>query len=200
MNSVLSSSLSPPSFLILGCGYVGNAVKDQFPDARFTHRNIFDLNNRKTWSSEVLSVAPGGTVLWTFPAASTLEEEALAVELYETFFQGLRVVVYGSTSAYRVQQEDEWVTEETELDLGQIRARTEEKLREKGACILHLAGIFGPGRDPLRWYERGLIQAGLSYLNLIHVQDIVSVTAQIANRKTLDDTQIFGSYNKKVWK
>ena len=61
----------------------------------------------------------------------------------------------------------------------QVRTRTEEALRKRGACILQLAGIFGPERDPVSWYQRGLIRTGLAYLNLIHLRDIVSITQRI---------------------
>jgi nucleoside-diphosphate-sugar epimerase len=167
------------SLLILGCGYVGSAIAEQFPNARSTHRNIFELSRRENWKNEILRPFSNGIILWTFPAASTLEEEALAIELYDTFFRGFKVFIYGSTSSYLVQHEDEYVTEETPLAMSQVRTRTEERLRQRGACILQLSGIFGPGRDPVNWYERGLIRSGLSYLNLIHLQDIVSITKRI---------------------
>ncbi len=173
-----SSEKSSP-ILILGCGYVGTAVSKKFSNVKCTRKSNFELGKRETWNPEILSVPPHGIVLWTFPAASTEEEEALAVELYDRFFQKIQVVIYGSTSSYKVLKPDDWITEENELDLSQFRTRTEERLRQKGACILQLAGIFGPGRNPIRWYQQGLIQTGLSYLNLIHLQDIVSVTEKV---------------------
>ncbi len=165
------------SLLILGRGYVGSAVDQAVSGARWTRKGDFELGRRETWKKSVLD--GNEKILWTFPAASTPDEEAWALELYDTFFKNSSVVVYGSVSAYPVAKPGEWVTEETPLDMTQVRVRTEERLRERGACILQLAGIFGPGRDPVNWYQRGWIQAGLSYLNLIHLQDIVSVTLRI---------------------
>lgn len=165
--------------LILGCGYVGSEVLRRNPQAHFTKRSSFELSNRETWHESILGLPADGIVLWTFPAACSEQEELLAVELYDRFFREHRVVIYGSTSSYLVGTEGEWVTEETPLNLAQVRTRTEEKLRQKGACILQLAGIFGPGRDPVKWYEKGYIQTGLSYLNLIHLRDIVSITQQM---------------------
>ncbi|MFZ9594864.1 MAG: hypothetical protein ACO3A2_02175 [Bdellovibrionia bacterium] len=161
--------------LILGGGYVGSRVAEKYPEARVTHRNDFDLRKRSTWSAELLRVPPGSSVLWTFPAAADPLDEALALEFFETHLKSCQVLILGTTSAYRVSVLDEWITEESELNWDQPRTRAEEKLRQKGACILHLAGIFGPARDPLTWYQKGWIQAGLSDLNLIHVEDVVRV-------------------------
>lgn len=174
MNQADSSQL-----LILGCGYVGNEVLRQYPQARFTRRSSFELSKRNTWNESVLTLPPGGVVLWTFPAACSDDEESLAIELFDRFFHSNRVVIYGSTSSYLVASQGEWVTEETPLNMSQVRTRTEEKLRKKGACILQLAGIWGPGRNPIQWYEKGYIKTGLSYLNLIHLRDIVSITQRI---------------------
>jgi nucleoside-diphosphate-sugar epimerase len=44
-----------------------------------------------------------------------------------------------------------------------------------------LAGIFGPGREPLRWLEKGLIKNGLKRVNLIHVSDIVDIIFAFAS-------------------
>lgn len=168
-----------PQLLILGCGYVGSEVLRQYPQARFTRRSSFELSKRNTWNESVLTLPPDGIVLWTFPAACSDDEESIAIELFDRFFHSHRVVIYGSTSSYLVSSQDEWVTENTPLNMSQVRTRTEEKLRQKGACILQLAGIWGPGRNPIQWYEKGYIKAGLSYLNLIHLRDIASITMRI---------------------
>jgi nucleoside-diphosphate-sugar epimerase len=171
--------MTKPSLLILGRGYVGKAILEQCPHARWTTTSTFHLSNRASWKNEHLLMKPGDMVVWTFPAASTREDEDLAYEFYDAFLREMKVIIYGSTSSYVVHEKDEWVTESTTLNMNHIRTRTEETLRQKGACIVHLAGIFGPGRDPCQWYKKGLIHAGLSYLNLIHLQDIVSITMKL---------------------
>ena len=52
----------------------------------------------------------------------------------------------------------------------------EEKLREKGALILHLSGIIGPDRYPARWYENNWVKNQNNILNYVHVDDIVYFT------------------------
>ena len=40
--------------------------------------------------------------------------------------------------------------------------------------MLQLAGIWGPGRDPLRWLTEGRIRNGRKYVNLAHADDILA--------------------------
>lgn len=171
--------------LVLGKGYVGSALLNRFPNARFTNRKIFELKDRATWKNDVLSVKEGEEVVWTFPAAQSLEEADLALELYETYFKKAKTIIFGSTNSYQTQNRGELVTEDTPLKLEDLRTQTEEKLRVRGACIVHLAGIFGPGRDPLDWYLKKRIHSGRSYLNLIHLDDIVNWTTKILGSKDL---------------
>jgi hypothetical protein len=49
------------------------------------------------------------------------------------------------------------------------RYEIEDSLRKEGATILYLGGIYGPGRDPINWYQKGWVSNGETYLNLIHV-------------------------------
>jgi nucleoside-diphosphate-sugar epimerase len=175
--------------LILGRGYVGSEVAKNSPGSQSTNRLAFDLSQKKTWNPALLLAPQHQNVLWTFPAAAQPEEEDLAYELYETYFKNRKVILYGSTSAYQVRKPGELVTEETPLDLESLRTRTEENLRKKGVCILHLAGIFGPERDPLQWYLRGMIKAGRSYLNLIHLKDIAYCTLKLFE---MDDDRLRG--------
>ena len=183
--SSLSSAprLNPKtSVLILGRGYVGNFLSQRLPHAHWTRRDTFHLSRPSTWKNHHLLFSSSQHVIWTFPAASHDSEEKLALDFFDEFLSHAQVLIYGTTSAYKVRTQDEWITEESPLDLTQVRTRTEESLRKKGACILHLSGIFGPHRDPLTWYQRGLIRSGSSYLNLIHVNDIVNVTEKLIAR------------------
>ena len=40
-----------------------------------------------------------------------------------------------------------------------------------------LAGIWGEDRQPENWFKKGRIKNGNKYLNLIHITDIVRITA-----------------------
>lgn len=139
--------------LILGAGYVGRALCAAAPGAVATHRPgtplgpgevAFALDDEATWAG--LPAARGADVVWTFPAAPP----ELVRRFHAAALAGARtLVVFGSTSAYAPAGSDALVTEGSPLDLAQPRVAGEEWLREQGAVVLQLAGIWGPGRDPL---------------------------------------------------
>lgn len=170
---------------ILGAGYVGQALLRLFPAAHATRRQpsplartqVFDLQQPGTWGNPPLAGRP---VVWTFPA-----EPLAAVQAFHDAYlkHAGSLIVLGSTSAYLVQESAEspvvTVTEQTPLDMAQPRVQGEEWLRRQGATVLQLAGIFGPGREPAGWLQRGLIRDGAKVVNLIHVDDIVRVVAHL---------------------
>lgn len=160
------------SLLILGAGYVGKKLAARHPEAAFTNRSgrdgalPFDLADETTWGS----LPQADHVVWTFPAAPP----DAALRLYETHLSHANVIVLGSTSAYRAPHADALVDETSPLDLSQPRVAGEEALRRAGACVLALAGIWGPDRDPTRWLRQGLVRNGRRYVNLAHVDDILA--------------------------
>lgn len=163
--------------MILGAGYVGRHLQAAHPGAIVTHRPAtprsdrelpFDLEQPATW---VGLPTEGADVVWTFPARP--------LGAVQDFFRlklatSRTVIVLGSTSAYHVRTPGEVVTEDSPLDLSQARVQGEEWLREQGATVLQLAGIYGPDRRPERWLTKGLIKNGRKIVNLIHVEDIVA--------------------------
>lgn len=172
--------------LILGLGYVANTLLS-LGSAKFrvTSRGgsaagsgtreqplYFSLTDPDSWSA----VDPFDHVVWTFPAAQNESEVKLAIEFFESkCLPDKKVLVLASTSAYRVGTAGSLVDENFPLDLLQPRVRAEEQLRSRGACILHLAGIYGPGRDPVNWLQRGLIKSPDAFINLIHASDIYRI-------------------------
>lgn len=165
--------------LILGAGWVGDALRARCPHAAFTRRSArpgateFDLAREETWTS----LPADDEVVWTFPAAPP--ERAIA--LFESRFASSKVVVLGSTSAYLSSGPDELVDESAPLDLAQPRVAGEEALRARGAAVLHLAGLWGPGRDPVKWLLEGRVRNGLRFVNLVHLDDVLaSIAAALA--------------------
>lgn len=170
---------------ILGAGYVGEALQLRCPDAAATRRrpapesthHRFDLDDPATWDTPPLS---GRAVIWTFPARPLDQVQAF---YQRCLTQSTSLIVLGSTSAYRIADEDSkrvvTVDEQSPLDLDQPRVQGEEWLRSQGATVLQLAGIFGPGRDPADWLRRGRIKDGAKVVNLVHVDDIVAVIAHL---------------------
>lgn len=174
-----------PPLTILGAGYVGRALLQRFPAAVATRRTpapdsvllAFDLQDRDTWRKPPLA---GRAVVWTFPAAPLAAVQAF----YGTHLKAAaNLITLGSTSAYLVPESAEsplvTVTEQTPLDMSQPRVQGEEWLRQQGATVLQLAGIFGPGREPADWLKRGLIKDGARLVNLIHVYDIVAAITHL---------------------
>lgn len=174
--------------LVLGNGYVGKAVfsagseqqdvvvtsRAGSSDATGTpeHPLLFDLKRKETW----VVVASFDFILWTFPAARNFEDVDLALDFFETMgLANKSVMVLGSTSCFLNKTPGELVNEDYPLDFNQPRVVAEESLRQKSAFVLCLAGIYGPGRDPCQWLLRGLIKNSESYINLIHVADIVRI-------------------------
>jgi nucleoside-diphosphate-sugar epimerase len=113
-------------------------------------------------------------VLWCFPAVpiELVRQFADAVSL-----GGRRLVILGSTSAYNDGSSSAypppWIDESTTIDLTIPRVKSEELLRTAyGGVVLRVAGIYGPGRDPIEWIRTGRVSASRKYVNLIHVEDL----------------------------
>jgi nucleoside-diphosphate-sugar epimerase len=159
--------------LILGAGYVGGRLRARYADGVATRRSggngllHFDLADETTYAN----LPSAEAIVWTFPP-----QPAAAVARFLEVRGGSarKMIVLGSTSAYLADEPDAWVDEATPLDLSQPRVEGEEQLRRAGATVLQLAGIWGPGRDPLDWLLQGRIRNGAKYLNLAHVEDILS--------------------------
>lgn len=169
---------------ILGAGYVGSALWRRFPAASVTRRRPvagalrFDLADEASWHD---SPCADRHVVWTFPA-----EPLARVQAFHEAALGsaASLIVLGSTSAYRVDDETAapWLDEDAPLDIDAPRVEGEEWLRAQGATVLRLAGLFGPGREPEGWLRRGRIGDGAKLVNLIHVEDVVETIAALLDR------------------
>jgi len=181
----------PDSIVILGSGYTGRflagalakgcrrfAASSREPDRNLAHfpsdqRIRFDLTHPETWPNVPQEV----DLLWCFPAAP--------IELVRRFaatanLSSRRAVVLGSTSAYDVVESQSypppWIDETAPIDRGKPRVQGEEFLRMNcGAIVLRVAGIYGPGRNPLDWIRSGRVSPSRKYVNLIHVEDLAAI-------------------------
>ena len=137
-------------------------------------RMRFDLEQPSTW----LNIPVGADLIWCFPATP--------LEQVQTFAHMLdapprRMVVLGSTSTYEVsdcstEYPPPWIDESAPIDLTKPRVQGEEYLRkEYGAIVLRVAGIYGPGRNPLEWIKSGRVGSSRKYVNLIHVEDLAAI-------------------------
>ncbi len=192
--------------VILGAGYTGKFLTTTLSTAARSylctsrnpahnllhvpedHRLHFDLAQPSTWQN----IPPGTDVLWCFPAAPLDLVQRFAREAQ---LSSRRIVVLGSTSAYVVASNSEdypppWIDETARIDLTKPRVQGEEFLREQGAIVLRVAGIYGPGRNPLDWIRSGRVVPSRKYVNLIHVEDLATICLS-----AIEKGQRGGTYN-----
>jgi nucleoside-diphosphate-sugar epimerase len=123
------------------------------------------------------------TLLVTLPVAGGAQGTPRFFELLEHALEriaqsGSALCVLSSTSAY--VQHSGVVTESSPWSADNPRFLAEERLRQRlGATILPLAGLFGDGRDPLRWIAEGRISDLRGAVNLIHHVDAGHCVAQV---------------------
>jgi len=187
----MTSTMTRPT-IILGTGYSGRHLADALtatsrpffatsrePEKNLSHvqagrRMKFDLEQPSTW----LNLPARADLIWCFPATPLEQVQAFARALDAP---ARRMVVLGSTSAYEASDHSavyppSWIDESTPLDLSKSRVQGEEYLREHhGAILLRVAGIYGPGRNPLDWIRQGRIGPSRKYVNLIHVEDLAAI-------------------------
>ena len=94
-----------------------------------------------------------------------------SLEFFSKFLKDKPTIILSSIGAFNPPSDDIQIDENFKLEEGG-RYEAEEILRKEGAAILYLGGIYGPGRDPTTWYQKGWIPNGETYLNLIHVVTI----------------------------
>jgi len=178
------------SLVILGSGYTARFLQplalhryahvfatSRDPDRHLAHLSLdqrirFDLTQPETWQA----IPTSADIVWCFPA--------VPIQLVQQFadvasLRTSRLVVLGSTSAYddgaSVLYPPPWVDETAPIDLKKPRVQGEELLRTSyGAIVLRVAGIYGPGRNPVEWIRTSRVNRSRKYVNLIHVEDLTS--------------------------
>ena len=182
----------PSPLVVLGSGYTGRVVhsigasqgKAVHATSRSPFKNLsgipseyrlhFDLEQPSTWPN----IPAGADLIWCFPAAPLEQVEAFTGSLDAP---PQRMVILGSTSAYEVSDHSveyppSWLDESAPIDLSKPRVQGEEYLRQHhGAIVLRVAGIYGPGRNPLDWIRQGRVGPARKYVNLIHVEDLAAI-------------------------
>jgi hypothetical protein len=186
------TSIMTHPIVILGSGYTGKHLASSLattshpffatsrdPDKNLSHvpaerRLRFDFEQPSTWAN----IPAGADLIWCFPATPLDQVQAFARTLNTP---ARRIVVLGSTSAYEVSDHSTeypppWIDESAPIDLTKSRVQGEEYLRkEHGAIVLRVAGIYGPGRNPLDWIRQGRVGPSRKYVNLIHVEDLAAI-------------------------
>lgn len=186
------TSIMTNPIIILGAGYTGKHLSGAltgtsipfFATSRDPARHLshvpadrcvrFDLEEPSTWPN----IPVGAEFIWCFPATPVEQVQAFAHTLNAP---ARRMVVLGSTSAYEVSDRSSeypppWIDETAPIDLSKPRVQGEEFLRKScGAIVLRVAGIYGPGRNPVDWVRQGRVSPSRKYVNLIHVEDLAAI-------------------------
>ena len=204
------------SLVILGSGYTARFVlplaERRYASVLATSRNPdhhlasllpnsrvrFDLSDRTTWQN----IPPDSDLLWCFPAEPLELVQEFAKRLG---MQSHRLVVLGSTSAYGAGQMEtdptSWTDETAPIDLSKLRVQGEEYLREKhGAVVLRVAGIYGPGRNPLDWIKQGRVSPSRKYVNLIQVEDLAEICLAALERGLSGEAYNVSDGTPRTWK
>lgn len=206
--------MSSPSLVILGTGYTGRVLFRQaraegrivFAASRTPETNLldippeqrllFDLDHRETWNA----IPTQADAVWTFPAVPPDTIGAFGEQIAPHL---RRLIVLGATSAYDGSPQamrGEPVDETASVDRSIARVQGEELLRERyGAIVLRVAGIYGPGRNPLDWIRQGRVGYSHRYVNLIHVEDLAAIILQALEDGVPGDTYNVSDGTPRRW-
>jgi hypothetical protein len=158
----------------------------------------FDLEQPSTWGN----IPAGDDLIWCFPATPLEQVQAFARTLDPP---ARRMVVLGSTSAYEVSDRSTeypppWIDETAPIDLTKPRVQGEEFLRAScGAIVLRVAGIYGPGRNPLDWIRSGRVGPSRKYVNLIHAEDLASICLLALEKGTPGEAYNVSDGTPRTW-
>ncbi|HJT20749.1 MAG TPA: hypothetical protein VJ746_09775 [Nitrospira sp.] len=93
-----------------------------------------------------------------------------------------------------------WLDETTPVDSSRPRVQGEEFLRQAcAAIVLRVAGIYGPGRDPLEWIKSGRVGRSRRYVNLIHVEDLAGIVLAAFDRGTPGEIYNVADGTPRTW-
>lgn len=185
--------------LILGKGYTGKVLLNKLSEPVFwTSRKpqndqqsiVFDLNEPNTWKN----LPQVDQTFWLFACDNLDNTKAF----WESHKNQLGQVVVVSTTSCLSHTNNQTVDENCEWNLDRVRCQCEAYLLKQGATIVMSSGIYGPGRNPLRWLEKGLIQDEKGWVNLIHVEDLAQIILQAT--KHPGQTFLANDNQKYIWK
>jgi len=202
------------SKLVFGCGYLGGRVARQWRDAghevyavtrrseqaeTYRRHGLLPVLADVTRAETLRDLPPADTVLYAvgYHWRSGLARRKVYTEGLRNVLEALtaepkRIVHVSSTGVYG-ETDGSWVDESTACrplrESSQALLAAEQLLRGhrcgRGAIILRMAGLYGPGRLPFRAaIVSGEPIAGPAegYVNLIHVDDAAAVVVAAAER------------------
>ena len=207
---------SPLPTVILGAGYTGRHLFSLLTQSGHsvlaTSRNPtvnlgfvpdsfrirFLLEDPTQWSN----LPDRADIIWCFPAQPIAQVRQFAEYIGPRV---RRLVVLGSTSTYDVahtptEYPPPWMDETAPIDLTKPRVQGEELLRrEYGAIVLRIAGIYGPGRNPLDWIRTGRVGPSHKFVNLIHVEDVAAICLAALERGASGEAYNVSDGTPRTW-
>jgi nucleoside-diphosphate-sugar epimerase len=156
------------------------------------------LEQPSTWGN----IPADADLIWCFPATPLEQVQAFARTLDVPV---RRIVVLGSTSAYDAPSQSTeypppWIDESAPIDLTKPRVQGEEFLRSNcGAIILRVAGIYGPGRNPIDWIRTGRVGPSRKYVNLIHAEDLAAICLLALDKGTPGEVYNVSDGTPRTW-
>ncbi len=160
---------------VLGAGFTGAAIAAEL--ARAGH--AVDLWSRRSAPGarrvdvskrpEIIRLTAGPSpdaVVATMPPSAADPALWGALSAWSRF-----VVLLGTTSSYRRDQ-GAVIGAGTPLVEDHPRAGAEREVLGAGGAVIRLAGLYGPGRNPLRWLSSGRVGAEPRQVNLVHSSDV----------------------------
>jgi len=166
------------SIMLWGLGYTGMKIYESLRAEKYklhafsAHKHMHDshiLNASDATAvpfiTEYLHKNPVKYAIITFPPQE--EQRAFFSMLADKVEYRL---LLGTTSIYK---NEGIIREDSPLDPLHERLPLEDFFIRTGGQVARLAGIYGPGRNPVDWYKRKTEKFQNKQLNLIHVDDIV---------------------------
>ncbi len=202
---------------ILGCGWVGLALSRALSARGHTLRGSstraeklseladagivpYRLELTPTLTGDPGDFFDADALVVTLPPKRRSEDvrtryPAQIGELLRYTPKGTRVLFTGSTSVYADGDFAEWGRTVTErdaggeiMDSGAAILEAEALLRERGATVLRLAGLYGYDRQPGRRLSGREIKGGDARVNLVHRDDVVAVMLRVIEEGIWNET------------
>jgi nucleoside-diphosphate-sugar epimerase len=187
---LLSSALMNEAYelAVLGAGYVGAELASRaakrgmrlYAVGRRPHPELGREGEPPFVRRDLLAEGAAGlpetrAAVVTFPIPDSEAGQRLVAELGS----GGGRMLYLSTTGVYAERGGGRVDESSPVLPGHERVAGETLVRQHGGTVLRLAGLYGPGSDPLRWIERGMLRKCATLINLVHRDDLAEVVLDL---------------------
>lgn len=179
--------------LILGLGYCGEAWYSDLKtnpgfeievvgQSRYCKLADYKLDLENLNENELSAMLEGVDLWWL-----TTDSSKFSNQLFDRLFGVLSKkpgIVLGSSGDFKEsecsQLKNVGLVDSTFEMSATLRNTRQSSFQKKGACILHLAGIWGEDRDPVSWLKKDLISKDRVGVNLIYRGDILKVLIYVS--------------------